>query len=167
MSDISAIRVLNFTGKKEEWSTWSEKFLAKARRSGIKDVLLGKVSIPKTNEEINEKTDEGKIMMKIFDLNELAYTELILSIDVRTSSGKVAFSMVKGCKNKDYTEGNAAMAWERLKNKYEPTSAPSLVKTERLFRKSSLSKNEDPDAWITTLEEFRMKIRRHGISNDR
>ena len=88
MSDISAIRVLNFTGKKEEWSTWSEKFLAKARRSGIKDVLLGKVSIPKTNEEINEKTDEGKIMMKIFDLNELAYTELILSIDVRTSSGK-------------------------------------------------------------------------------
>ena len=96
MSDISAIRVLNFTGKKEEWSTWSEKFLAKARRSGIKDVLLGKVSIPKTNEEINEKTDEGKIMMKIFDLNELAYTELILSIDVRTSSGKVAFNMVKG-----------------------------------------------------------------------
>jgi hypothetical protein len=69
MGDISAIRVLNFTGKKEEWSTWSEKFLAKARRSGIKDVLLGKVSIPKTNEEINEKTDEGKIMMKIFDLN--------------------------------------------------------------------------------------------------
>ena len=162
MSDISAIRVLNFTGKKEEWSTWSEKFLAKARRSGIKDVLLGKVSIPKTNEEINEKTDEGKIMMKIFDLNELAYTELILSIDVRTSSGKVAFNMVKGCKNKDYTEGNAAMAWERLKNKYEPTSAPSLVKTERLFRQSSLSKNEDPDAWITTLEEFRMKLEDMG-----
>ena len=113
MSDISAIRVLHFTGKKEEWSTWSEKFLAKARRSGIKDVLLGKVAIPKNNEEINEKTDEGKIMMKIFDLNELAYTELILSIDVRTSNGKVAFNMVKGCKNKDHTEGNATMAWEK------------------------------------------------------
>ena len=84
--------------------TWSEKFLAKARRSGIKDVLLGKVTIPKTNEEINKKTDEGKIMVKIFDLNELAYTELILSIDVRTSGGKVAFNMVKGCKNKDYIE---------------------------------------------------------------
>ena len=70
--------------------------------------------------------------------------------------------MVKGCKNKDYTEGNAAMAWERLKNKYEPTSAPSLVKTERLFRQSSLSKNEDPDAWITTLEEFRMKLEDMG-----
>ena len=140
MSDISAIRILNFTGKKEEWLTWSEKFLAKARRSGIKNFLLGKVKILKTNEEINEKTDEGKVMMKIFNLNELAYTELILSIDVRTSSGKLTFNMVKGCKNKDYTEGNSAMAWERLKNKYEPTSDPSLVKTERLFRQSTLSK---------------------------
>ena len=158
MSDISAIRVLNFTGKKEEWSTWSEKFLAKARRSGIKDVLLGKVTIPKTNEEINEKTDEGKIMMKIFDLNELAYTELISSIDVSTSSGKVAFNMVRCCKNKEYTESNAVMSQESLKNKYEPNSAPSLVKTERLFRQSALNNNEDPDAWITTLEKLRMKL---------
>jgi len=86
MSDISSIRILHFTGKKEEWSTWSEKFLAKARRSGTKDVFLGKVTIPKTTKEINKKTDDGKIMMKIFDLNELAYTELILSIDVRTCS---------------------------------------------------------------------------------
>jgi hypothetical protein len=67
-------------------------------------------------------------MMKICDLNELARTELILSNNVKTSSGKVAFTMVKGCKNKDHTEGNVAMAWERLKNKYEPISAPSLVR---------------------------------------
>jgi hypothetical protein len=63
-------------------------------------------------------------MMKICYWNELAYTELILYIDVKTSSGKVAFSMVKGCKKKDHTEGNAAMAWGRLKSMYEPTSAP-------------------------------------------
>jgi hypothetical protein len=36
MKDISAIRVLKFTGKKEEWLTWNEKSLAKARISGIK-----------------------------------------------------------------------------------------------------------------------------------
>jgi hypothetical protein len=47
--------------------------------------------------------------LKISDLNELAYTELILSIDLRTSSGEMAFKMMKGWKNKDYTEGNAAM----------------------------------------------------------
>jgi hypothetical protein len=150
MSDISAIRVLNFTGKKEVWSTWIEQSLAKARRSGIKDNLLSKVSISKAIEEINEKAYEG-----VSDLNELAYTELILSISLRTGSGKMAFKMVKGCKNKHYTEVNKAMTWERLKNNYEPTSIPSLVKSERMFRQKSLCKNEDPDAWITTLGEFR------------
>jgi hypothetical protein len=75
--------------------------------------------------------------MQIFDSNELAYTELI--------SGKMAFRMVKGCKNKDHTKTNAAMAWQKLKCKYEATSDPSLVKTERLVRQSSLFKNEDPD----------------------
>jgi hypothetical protein len=47
MTDFSAIRVLNFSGRKEEWPSWNKKFLAKAKRSGIKDVLLGKVEIPK------------------------------------------------------------------------------------------------------------------------
>jgi hypothetical protein len=37
MSDLSAIRVLSFSESKDEWPTWSEKFLAKAKRSGIKD----------------------------------------------------------------------------------------------------------------------------------
>jgi ABC-type uncharacterized transport system permease subunit len=32
-------------------STWSEKFLAKVRRYGFKDVLLGKVKVPKTDED--------------------------------------------------------------------------------------------------------------------
>jgi hypothetical protein len=95
MSAISAIRVLNYTGKKEEWLTWSEKFLAKARRSGIKDMLLGKLTIPKTNEDISKKTDERKKMMKFLNLNDLTHTELILCIEVKTSSGKVAFGYGK------------------------------------------------------------------------
>jgi hypothetical protein len=48
MSDLSAIQVLSFSGSKDEWPTWSEKFLAKAKRSGIKDVfIVGKGSYPK------------------------------------------------------------------------------------------------------------------------
>jgi hypothetical protein len=91
MSDLSAIRVLSFSGSKDEWPTWSEKFLAKTKRSGIKDVLLGKVLIPKSSEVFDEKTDEGKRMLRIIDLNEMAFTELVLSIDVSSSSGKIAF----------------------------------------------------------------------------
>jgi hypothetical protein len=71
--------------------------------------------------------------------------------------------MVKGRKNKEYTEGNAAMDWKGSKSKYEPTSVPSFVKPKRLFRQSSLCKNEDPDTWITTLEELVMKLEDMGL----
>jgi hypothetical protein len=41
-----SIRVISFTGKKEDWPIWSVKFLARARRKGYRDVLLGK-SLPR------------------------------------------------------------------------------------------------------------------------
>jgi hypothetical protein len=40
-------------------------------------------------------------MMKVIELNEIAYTELILSIDVKANNDKDAFYTVKGCKTKD------------------------------------------------------------------
>jgi hypothetical protein len=99
------------------------------------------------------ESEEGKKLTIAADMNELAYTELILSIDDKTSSGKVSFNLVKGCKNKDYADGNASMAWERLKNKFELSSASSLVKLEKQFRQCSLKKGQDPDIWITELED--------------
>jgi hypothetical protein len=33
-------------------------------------------------------------MLRNAELNEVAYTELILSIDVKTSDGKIAFNLV-------------------------------------------------------------------------
>jgi hypothetical protein len=84
--------------------------------------LLGKFSIPKVDEDIDETSDIGKKKSIIIKLNEIAYTELILSIDLKTSSGKVAFNITRGCKTKDYPDGNCLIAWEILKNKYEPVS---------------------------------------------
>jgi hypothetical protein len=58
--------------------TWSEKLLAKAKLYGFKDILLGRSIIPNTNEDFDVESEEGKKKMKAADLNELAYTELIL-----------------------------------------------------------------------------------------
>jgi hypothetical protein len=133
MTDLSTIRVIPFYRKSEEWPTWCVKFLSKARRYGFKDVLLGKVKVPRTDKDYDMESEEGKKLTITEDMNELAYTELILSIDDKTSSEKVAINLVKGYKNKDYAGGNASMAWERLENKFEPSSAPSLVKLEKQF----------------------------------
>jgi hypothetical protein len=73
---------------------------------------------------------------------EIAYIELILSIDVKTSSG---FNNIRGWKSKDYPDGNSAIAWERLKNKYKTVSASSMVKLEKQFREISLDKGQDPE----------------------
>jgi hypothetical protein len=113
MTDLSTIRVIPFYGKNDGWPIWNKKFLAKARFYDFKDVLLGKVRIPMTDEDFEVDTEEEKKLRIAADMNELAYTELILSIDDKTSNGKVAFNLVKGCKNKDYADGNASMAWER------------------------------------------------------
>jgi hypothetical protein len=97
MTYLSAIRVITFYGKSDEWPIWSEKFLAKAKRYDFKDVLLGKATIPKTDEAFNVESEEGKKMMMAADLSELAYTEVILFLEDKTSSGKVAFNLVKAC----------------------------------------------------------------------
>jgi hypothetical protein len=98
------IRILAFSGKKDEWPIWCEKFFTKAKRSGFKDMLLGKINISKSGDEINRKTEERKALMKNANRSEMAYTELIHLIDVRRSNGKVVFIIIKGCKSRKYTD---------------------------------------------------------------
>jgi hypothetical protein len=118
MTDMNAIRVIPFCGKVEEWPIWSKRSLAKTKCCGFKDLLLGKLSISNVDGEIDEKSDIGKKKSIIIELNEIAYTELILLIAVKASSGKIAFNIIRGCKTKDYPDGNGAIDWERLKNKW-------------------------------------------------
>jgi hypothetical protein len=66
--------------------------------------------------------------------------------------------LVKVCKSKEYPDGNAAIAWKRHKNKFGPVSAPSMVKLEKQFRTSSLKKGENPEEWITELEDLRIRL---------
>ena len=61
-------------------------------------MLLGKVRIPKTDEDYDMDSKEGKKLTIAAEMNEWAYTELILSIDDKTSNGKLAFNLTKGCK---------------------------------------------------------------------
>ncbi len=76
-----------------DWQVWSEKFLARARRKGFKDVLLGKVTVPPDSELLDLSKDEDKKKKKLRDANDFASEALILLIDRETSTGRVAFSL--------------------------------------------------------------------------
>jgi hypothetical protein len=52
--------VIPFYVKSDEWPTWSEKFIAKAKRYGSKDFLLGRSNIAKSDEVFNVESEEGK-----------------------------------------------------------------------------------------------------------
>jgi hypothetical protein len=49
-------------------------------------------------------------MERSIKLNEIAYAELILSINIKASFGKIEFNIVKGSKSKDYLHWNAVIA---------------------------------------------------------
>jgi hypothetical protein len=42
-------------------------------------------------------------------------------------------------------------------------SAPSLVKTKRVFRECKLGKEEDPVTWTTNLEDLQLKMKLMGL----
>jgi hypothetical protein len=128
-SDTS-IRVITFSGKKVDWVAWEEKFLANFTRYGCHDVLLGTwgggMEIPRSNETLNKTDEDYPSQMKLQELNLKAYTALALSMDMSTIAGKVAFNLVRLTKTSDYSYGNAAHAWSKLKRKYAPEMAPTL-----------------------------------------
>ncbi len=61
-TDLKSIHVLEFTGNIADWEGWSAKFLARDKRLGYKNLLLGKEKISTEGEYakavIDKSTDE-------------------------------------------------------------------------------------------------------------
>jgi hypothetical protein len=157
----TSIKVIPFNGKRNEWAPWEEKYLARAKHKGIKPVLLGQQDIPKASDvlkeaTITERNDQDKIDIR--EANEIAYSDLVLSIETSTSAGRVAFNIVKRSKTSDYPDGNAAIAWQGLKRKYAPTTAPTLTRLSKVFYGAKLKKKVDPEVFITYLEDVRTRL---------
>jgi len=120
---------------------------------------MGKATIPKDGDTIDANTGDGKEKLKLRKLNELAYKELILSINADEGAGRVIFQLVKGCKTADLKDGDASLAWKRLVSKFAPKTAPNKLELKMEFQKCVLkSASEDPDEWITKLESIKVKL---------
>jgi hypothetical protein len=76
MTNLNSIRVIPFCGKVDEWPIWSEKFPTKAKRYGFKDLLLGKLSIPKADEDFDGILDKRKKVLRITELNNVEVSAL-------------------------------------------------------------------------------------------
>ena len=163
-----SVKIIPFSGKRKDWSAWEERFLARAKRKGFKEVLLGREEIPAefnedgTANEIAGATAEEQKLLKTREKNELAYGELVLAMDTTKSAGKVAFNIVKRSKTKRFPDVNASDAWKGLCRKYAPKTAPSLAKLHKLFYGAKLRKGCDPDVFITYLEDLCIRMEEMG-----
>jgi hypothetical protein len=79
--------------KKIHFPVWEEKFLAKSRRKGYRETLLGNTTIPKESDIIDKTTVQGKKEKVIRKANDDCFEDLVLGIDGEKKSGSVAFQI--------------------------------------------------------------------------
>jgi hypothetical protein len=59
---------------------------------------LGRLTIPSSDEDFDNLSDIGKEKSRIIELNEIAYTELIVSVDVKLGVGKRLLILLKAAR---------------------------------------------------------------------
>ena len=105
------------------------------------------LKIPK-HDKVLKDTDKDKEKEKLYKANEKAYCELILACQ-----GPIAFNIVRKCTTDELPTGNAYLAWNKLKERFDPRISNEKL---QLKEKSTNSKLKDwkksPDDWITELE---------------
>ena len=147
MSEKS-IRIVTFTGKRNDWRQWSKKFLAVAEKREYRSIL----EVDPDKLDIKVDLDERK------KKNSLAYNDLLLAM-----TEDVSFGLVDEATSTTYPEGDAWIAWGKLMQRYESQTNASRVKLMGQFTSSKLKKNtQDPDPWISELELMRIRLKKMG-----
>jgi len=78
----------------------------------------------------------------------------------------VSFGIVDAAKDKELSNGNAALAWKRLSEKFVGRNNAEKMKLIKQLNESRMGKTEDPDEWITNLECLRQRIAECGKKID-
>ena len=97
-----SIQVIEFSGKKDDWNIWSQKFLARSSKRGYKSLIDGTTKIPKQSEynsvkAVSQPNDNEKQIIERYELSLAAFKDLVFLINGETRGGKVAFELVDGC----------------------------------------------------------------------
>ena len=68
----TTIKTIVFSGKKTDWETWSEKFMARSKRRGYKKLLIEEIEIPKKSEVLSEDNPDHAKKILLKEANEKA-----------------------------------------------------------------------------------------------
>ena len=142
MSDNKDWKTPKFSGKKQDYENWAVKFTARAKKKGYKMILDGTKIVPdekgRTDLEMGKKelSARDKLNVKLWMLNDQAYSDLINGMDDGTSKGLSALEVVKKSKSEKLTDGDARMAWDALKKEFGDTETSDLFELESKYYKA-------------------------------
>lgn len=164
--DSKGLNALKFSGKKEDFVQWQQRFLAYAYFKDFKDVLQGKSKLIVAAAGNVLTPDEVKSNQVFLKANAQAYSVLHLLI-----KDSVGFGILFNAKTPDHPEGDAATAWEGLIKVFKPVNSAKKYELEQQFQKSSLDREQtNPDEWFSILENLRLQLSidyNMDISDDR
>jgi hypothetical protein len=142
------IKTIPFSGKKEDFTIWSSRFLSYLHLNNCKSTILGKTIIP-NDTDVLEPTDPLHVpLIQARSANNLAMLLLTMAITDTTSYGAL------------YAEGNCAIAWRELNNIYKPMSKAKRYELEQEFNQCALTdESKNPDEWFTELERIKLQLK--------
>ena len=122
--------VLPFSRKREDWRMWSRKFLARVKIKGYKAVLMGTENPPRANAMLDPMDDSQATQIKLRNINELAYSKLLLACQE-----EVCFGVINKDMTTDQPEGLASLVWANLTMRYKPRVLAMKIKLKQEFIK--------------------------------
>jgi gag-polypeptide of LTR copia-type len=131
-----------------------KKFLAKLKLRGYKDVILG------TKETKKDKPSYQELKT----LNDLAHAKLLVSCE-----SDLCFGIIENSKSEKFPDGDAALAWLNLSEKFEPKTKMNIIKLKKEFIECKLNSfNKDLIEWLMNLENLKWKQKGigHEVSNE-
>ena len=148
-----SVKYIPWKGKKEECYTWHKTFLVRAMTSGYHGILVGLELVPssKAAKTLAGLTEMTSIQM---DLLQCCTQEI------------VSFGIIDAAKDKELSNGNAALAWKHLSEKFVGHNNAEKMKLIKQLNESRMRKTEDPDELITNLERLRQCIAECGKTID-
>jgi len=113
------VKYIPWKGRKEEWYTWHKTFLVRSMTRSYHGILVGLESAPsdeaaKTLAGLTEMTSIQKKKFNNYKLNIRAYADLLQCC----TQDIVSFGIVDTSKDKELSNGNSALAWKCLSEKF-------------------------------------------------
>ena len=103
-------------------------------------------------------TDTDKLEIRLRKANNRAYCDLVLAC-----LGYIWFDLVDEAVTANIPEGDANLAWKKLKKRFDPQNAADKVRLKEEFTNSKVSDwKKNLEDWIIQLEIKRTKLKRMG-----